>query len=700
MSREAYWKKLPPNVGMMLADWFKPLRIMGPGVADPALEDGSLSRRTAGKGRSLSARFDAAMRALAAIYAHRWPLRIGLGIVGFLCGLGLRLAFQSMLGERLAYVTFYPGAEIAALLGGLASGLTAALLSAATVHLWFVPLRDAGDWLGLGTFLVSSAAIAGIAEALHRTWRRLDDSESRRRDADRLLMANQSFQESEERFRAVVSSAMDAIIALDAEQNIILFNRAAEAMFGCRAEQVLGTRIDRFIPERFRAAHPGHVRRFGESGAISRPMGQRGPVQALRADGEEFPIEASLSQFALDGKRVFTVIMRDITERRRAEIALKEADRHKDEFLATLAHELRNPLAPIRNGLHVLRRSGADAPAAKRIQAIMERQADHLVRLVDDLLEISRISRGKIELRRERVDLASVIDDAVEMSRDLVDAGELELRVAKPRSPLPLDADAVRLTQVFANLLNNAAKFTDPGGRVEITAERERDMGVVSVTDTGVGLAKDMLPRVFDLFTQAADGYERGTGGLGIGLALVRNLVELHGGTVEAHSEGKGRGSRFVVRLPLSTETTARASPPEAEERGTKTPCSVLIVDDVPDIAASFALLLGTLEASVRVTHSGVDGVAACADFAPQVVFLDIGMPGMDGYETARRMRALPAGRRAHLVALTGWGGEETRRRAQEAGFDAHFTKPPEFHKIKELLDSIVQTASREEIAD
>jgi PAS domain S-box-containing protein len=760
------------------------------------------------------------MRRLAAIYALPWPQRVGLGTFGFLCGLTLRLAFQGVLGDRLAYVTFYPAAEIAALLGGLASGLTAAFLGAATVHLWFAPLRDMGDWLGLATFLVSTAAVSGIAEALHRTWRRFRHCETERHDADRLLSANKSLQESEERFRAVVSSAMDAIIALDADQNVILFNEAAEDLFGCRAEEVIGTRIERFIPERFRAAHPAHVMRFGESGEITRSMCQRGPVQAVRANGEEFQIEASLSQCVLDGKRVYTVVMRDVTERRSAEIALREseerfsrfmqklaacawikdkqgryvfanqalldftdrlpdqilgrtdeeifgaetaalftendraalespsgvttvehahdkhgmmryflaskfaiptesetkglvggvaiddtdriiaeeklkeareklleADRHKDEFLATLAHELRNPLAPIRNSLHVLRRSEGNGSDTRRVHAMMERQADHLVRLVDDLLEISRISHGKIELRKERVDLASVIDHAIEMSRTHIEAADLELLVVKSDESLPVDGDAVRLTQVFANLLNNAAKFTDAGGRVEIEAKREGGEAVVSVTDTGAGIAKNMLARVFEPFAQLGDRSTRHKGGLGIGLALVRNLLELHGGSIEAESDGEGRGARFVVRLPLSAEKSAGASQQKQKELEATAPCRVLVIDDSPDVADSFGLLLETFGASVRVAHSGAEGITAGTEFSPQLVFLDIGMPGMDGYETARRFRELPAGKDALLVALTGWGEGETRRRVMEAGFDAHLTKPADMGKLEALLE-------------
>ncbi|HMK88246.1 MAG TPA: ATP-binding protein, partial [Methylocystis sp.] len=378
----------------------------------------------------------------------------------------------------------------------------------------------------------------------------------------------------------------------------------------------------------------------------------------------------------------------DITERKRAEAALKDADRRKDEFLATLAHELRNPLAPIRSGLHVLRRAGAQGEKAERVQAMMERQVDHLIRLVDDLLEVSRISRGKIVLLKEPMDLATVIKHSVEMSRGLIDAGALELRLMLPEEPLPIEADAVRLTQVFSNLLNNAAKFTNSGGRIEIAAERAGGQAVVSVADTGVGIAKDMLPRVFDLFAQASNGRDRSSGGLGIGLSLVRSLVELHGGAVEAHSEGAGRGSRFVVRLPLSSKIEAGAPPSKLLKCEATASRRVLVIDDTPDVADSFALLLETLGANVRVAHSGVEGLATCAEFAPELVFLDIGMPGMDGFETARRMRELPAGQKATLIALTGWGEEGTRARVKEAGFDGHLTKPADVEEVEMLLGS------------
>jgi signal transduction histidine kinase/ActR/RegA family two-component response regulator len=381
-------------------------------------------------------------------------------------------------------------------------------------------------------------------------------------------------------------------------------------------------------------------------------------------------------------------VAQDITERKRAEAALREADRRKDEFLATLAHELRNPLAPICNGLAALKLGTKTKEDADHIISTMERQSEHLVRLVDDLLEVSRISHGVIGLAKEGVSLAVVIGDALDMNREVIDAAGLELRVSLPDEPVLLDADGVRLTQVFANLLNNAAKYTDAGGRINIEAKRVNDHLVVSVTDTGVGIAKDMLPRVFDLFSRSGDRYSRLTGGLGIGLALVRNLVELHGGTVAAQSEGEGRGACFVVRLPCvaKIETGAQACAMSATQ-GQTSP-RVLIVDDAPAVADSLAFLLKALGAEVRVALSGAEGLEICAEFAPELVFLDIGMPGMDGFETARRMRRSPAGQKAVLVALTGWGEEETRRRAIEAGFDRHLRKPAGSRELQALLET------------
>jgi len=372
---------------------------------------------------------------------------------------------------------------------------------------------------------------------------------------------------------------------------------------------------------------------------------------------------------------------------------LLEADRCKDEFIATLAHELRNPLAPIRNGLHVLRRSGGLGPNLERVQRLMERQIDHLVRLVDDLLEVARISRGKIELLKERVDLASVIDHAAEMNGDLIDASGLELFVALPIEPLLLEADAVRLTQVFANLLNNAAKYTENGGSIWLKAERSGEEVIVSVRDNGIGISAEMLPRVFDLFTQSRRALGRAQGGLGIGLALSRSLVHLHGGQIEARSEGLGRGSEFTVRLPLGEAPSSHAESEISKAFAPKSPRRILVVDDDRDVADSLVMLLQLMGADVRVAYNGEAALALVVEFKPHLALVDIGMPGIDGYETARRIRKLREGQSLILLALSGWGRDEDRRRSTEAGFDRHFVKPIKLEALESLLTLLTDGA-------
>jgi CheY-like chemotaxis protein len=305
------------------------------------------------------------------------------------------------------------------------------------------------------------------------------------------------------------------------------------------------------------------------------------------------------------------------------------------------------------------------------------------------LLEVSRITRGKIELKTRRVELADVLSHAVETAQPMIDRGNHELRVDLPSEPVALDADPVRLAQVFTNLLNNAAKYTEQGGVIELGAALHGAEAVVTVRDSGVGIPAEMLPRVFDLFTQVDRSLGRAQGGLGIGLALVKSLLQLHGGSVEAQSEGLGRGSAFIVRLP--TNPPQRAETPMAatswdDKRATR---RILVIDDDHDVADSLVMFLETFGAEVRVAYSGADGVEGVKDFTPELVFLDLGMPGMDGYETARRIRALPEGRDVKLVALTGWGQDQIRDRAREAGFDSQLTKPAGLEALQELLDSL-----------
>jgi signal transduction histidine kinase/ActR/RegA family two-component response regulator len=378
-----------------------------------------------------------------------------------------------------------------------------------------------------------------------------------------------------------------------------------------------------------------------------------------------------------------------IAQRQKIEAALREADRRKDEFLATLAHELRNPLAPIRNSLHILRLSSGGNSAAEQVCEMMERQVGTLVRLVDDLMEVSRITRGKVELRLEPVELAGVIRSAVEASRPLIEAAGHQLAISLPTEPLLIHGDPVRLAQVFSNLLNNAARYMNEGGQIWLGARQESGQAIVSVRDTGIGIAAETLPVIFNMFTQVDRSTRRAQGGLGIGLTLVRTLVEMHGGQVEAHSPGLGLGSEFVVRLPLSGDPTGPGQKSENVRHAALPRCRVMVVDDNRDSAVSLGLLLKLLGVEVQVVHDGRSALEKLPLFHPTVVLLDIGMPGMDGYEVARRIRQQPQGQDVMLIALTGWGQEEDRRRSSQAGFNHHLTKPADIDALQSLFMSL-----------
>ncbi len=366
---------------------------------------------------------------------------------------------------------------------------------------------------------------------------------------------------------------------------------------------------------------------------------------------------------------------------------LVEADQRKDEFLAMLAHELRNPLAPLRNAAQLLQQPGLDRPVVERAGQMMGRQVQQLGRLVDDLLDLSRIARGKMQLRQEWVDLGQVIQRAADAGRPLVQARHQELTVSGPAPPVRLLADPTRLEQVLTNLLNNAARYTPPGGRIWLTATAEGGAAVVRVRDTGIGIPPDMLARIFGLFAQVGRPQERAEGGLGIGLSLVKSLTEMHGGTVEAHSAGPGQGSEFIVRWPLPTQEAPQSLPGHPEKSPAPEPAvRVLLVDDNADAADSLAMLLRLWGHEVAVAHDGPTALRTAEALDPQVALLDIGLPGMDGYALARRLRAQPGLGPIVLAALTGWGQEDDRRRSQEAGFDHHLLKPVDLSDLRELL--------------
>jgi signal transduction histidine kinase/ActR/RegA family two-component response regulator len=357
------------------------------------------------------------------------------------------------------------------------------------------------------------------------------------------------------------------------------------------------------------------------------------------------------------------------------EQSLRDAHRRKDEFLAMLAHELRNPLAPIGNGLQILEIAGDDIELREEARVMMQRQFEHLVRLVDDLLDVSRIARGKIELKKESLALAAVVERAVEAVRPLTDGLGHQLIVETPSQPLWLRGDPVRLAQVITNLLTNAARYTDRGGEIMVVAERSGDWAVVTVRDTGIGIGPEVLPKVFDMFVQAEHGLSRGHGGLGLGLTLVKSLVQLHGGEVEARSDGLGKGSEFIVRLPLQGATVGDEGPQSKSDLAAP-PRRILVLDDNTDAADSLARLLALRRHDVRVAHSGREALRIGSEFQPEIAILDLGMPGIDGFAVAKALRASANGSAIKLVALTGWGGPDDRERTQAIGFDHHFVKP------------------------
>jgi PAS domain S-box-containing protein len=368
--------------------------------------------------------------------------------------------------------------------------------------------------------------------------------------------------------------------------------------------------------------------------------------------------------------------------------ALKESDRRKDEFLAILAHELRNPLAPIRNAVQIYRAKGLSVPELQWATDVIDRQIHQMTRLVDDLLDVSRITKGKIELRKQRVELAAVVNGAVEASRPLIEKWGHGLTVTIPPQPIQIDVDPTRMAQVLSNLLNNAAKYMDQGGRIWVIAERQGDHVLIRVKDTGIGIPTQTLPRIFDMFTQVDRSSERSEGGLGIGLTLVQRLVEMHGGTVEARSDGPGKGSEFVVRLAVAEvkDQGPQGAACDGEKGAAAAGRRILVVDDNRDVADSLGMLLRMMGNEVHTAHDGLEAVGAAAAFRPDMVLLDLGLPKLNGFEAARRIRDQDGGTDMVLVAVTGWGQEEDRRRSKEAGFDHHMTKPVDFAALQELL--------------
>jgi two-component system, chemotaxis family, CheB/CheR fusion protein len=488
---------------------------------------------------------------------------------------------------------------------------------------------------------------------------------------------------------AIVESSEDAIFTKDLDGVITSWNRGAQGVYGYAAEEVVGRHVSLLIPADHQDELPAIMERLKQGERIEHYETVR-----LHKDGQRIDVSVSISPLR-DGKGGIigaAAIARDVSARKRAEEELREADRRKSEFLAMLAHELRNPLAPLRNGLQILRLAGDNGVVAAEARTMMERQLENVVRLIDDLLDLSRITSGRIELRKEQIDLATVVQSAVETSRPLIEAAGHELTVTLPPKPVVVYADRIRLAQVFANLLNNSAKYTERGGRIGLTVERQGSDVLVTVKDTGMGIAADMLERIFDMFTQVDRSLDRSQGGLGIGLSLVRRLVEMHGGRVEASSEGPGKGSEFTVRLSAVLSPGQGPGRVDGDDGHRSPKYRILVVDDNKDSANSLATLLKLRGHDARTAHDGLEAVEMAKKFRPDVVLLDVGMPKLNGYDACRSIRAQPWGAGMVLIALTGWGREADRSRSKEAGFNFHLVKPVDLADLEKLLAGLVLT--------
>ena len=414
-------------------------------------------------------------------------------------------------------------------------------------------------------------------------------------------------------------------------------------------------------------------------------------AEAARSDADWGSIRALIERaaIALENARLYRSVQVEIEERRGVEAKLQESNRRKDEFLAMLSHELRNPLAPIRTALEVVRRLSPDEPKLTWATDIMGRQVSHLTRLVEDLLDVARINQGKIALQTESLDLREVLTHGVETVKPFLEARRHHLTKQVPDTPVWMRGDFARLSQVVANLLNNASKYTEEGGAIELSlAVSPEGQAVIGVSDNGIGIDDELLPNVFELFEQGKRSLDRSQGGLGVGLTLVRRLVELHAGTVEATSEGPGKGSQFRIRLPCVSEAIHPDAAAANEPSLTAIGCRVLVVDDNHDAAEAAAVFLAMAGHEVKAVADGAEALASAPVFAPDIVVLDIGLPVMDGYEVARRLREVPETRASLLIALTGYGQRNDRDRARDAGFDHHLTKPAEPDELLAIIET------------
>jgi PAS domain S-box-containing protein len=672
----------------------------------------------------------------------------GVAVVTSVAAMFVCFFLDRALSGNVPLTLFIIPVAVSASLGGLRAGALAALLCALASpyfltgphHTFFS--MDAADWERLTLFLTTSGLMIWLfetariarqdveARALDAEQKQIEleeqiaERERARAERERLIAeleaerarlkasvdeekrAREELRINQERLNLSQKASRTGSFDWNIQTNDVIYSEEGEALFGLAPGSFRGAYEDwaKCVHPEDRPRAEQEVWRAtvdGEGASEYRVVWPDGEVHWLHWRGKVYFDELG-RPLRMIGVNI------DITERKRMEEslrrqtdALREADRRKDEFLATLAHELRNPLAPISNAVQILTLRGDDPAVVAQTSELMDRQVRQMGRLVDDLLEVSRIGRGKISLQKTPVDMAEVVATAVETSRPLVEAGRHSLTVTLPERPVRVEADAARLAQVLSNLLNNAAKYTEDGGRVDLIVEQVKGEAVIRVRDNGIGIATERLPSIFDMFEQIEGVSDRSHGGLGIGLTLARRLVEMHGGKIEAHSSGLGKGSEFVMRLPALAEPAPESAQDYAKDTSAHVANGsrrVLIVDDNEDSAESMAVLLRLHGHEVRLAYDGLSALEEAQAFCPELIFLDLDLPKIDGYEVARRLP--PAMKGVTLVAMTGYGQEEDRQRTQEAGFNLHLVKPVDFDMLQGLLSSLPanQSGAKREI--
>jgi PAS domain S-box-containing protein len=615
-----------------------------------------------------------------------------------------RWALDPWLGVQLPLITLFAAITVAASACGWGATLVVTAMGYFACRWLFIEPRGSfalgapSEYGRIALYVFSAFVIGGFGEAMRRSLKRVEharavaeDEAARRADA-------------EARYRLAADAVNGVIYEYDFRTREVQRTRGMHEVLGWLPEEVPA------IPDWWESQiHPDDRACRRDQFFEAADAGQRHITMRYRMrhkDGRWLDVEDRAvivrdeagALWKMHGCTVdISHLQRAEDELRRLNDELREADRRKDEFVATLAHELRNPLGPIRNAVRILQAKGPREPELEWGRSVIERQVSHMARLLEDLLDVSRITQGKLELRRAPATLQAVIESAVETSRPAIEAAGHSLDVQLPAEPIVLEVDSVRLEQVFANLLTNAAKYTERGGRITVIARRDSGEVVTTVSDTGIGIAPEMIGKLFQMFSQATPALKRAQGGLGIGLSLVKGLVELHGGTVEARSEGTGRGSEFIVRLPLPSavpgDAPAGLAPGSAMVRLTR---RILVADDNRDGADTLSTLLQVMGCEVAVAYDGEEALRVGRAFQPDAVLLDLGMPKLNGFEACESMRREPWGRNICIVALTGWGQEEDRRRTKEAGFNAHLVKPADPGKLTELLASISIQQPRE----